>query len=268
MSYNNKYEFKANEVTERLIKWIKNYFVDNGPDSKAVIGMSGGKDSTVCAALCAEALGKERVVGVKMPCGTQVDIDFAKKACDLYCGESFEINIGGAFERLFEAVMDNAYGCSDAVHDAVITNMPARLRMTALYGIAACVGGRVANTCNLSEDFVGYSTKFGDSAGDFSPLQNYTVEEVLAIGKVLGVPQELLYKVPDDGMSGKTDEEKLGFTYKELDRYLREDVVPAYDTFKNIMQRHERNIHKMKSMPAAPFYGRSAYHRHYNEFEF
>lgn len=267
MAYSNKYEFKASEVAEELVKWIKNYFVENGPDSKAVIGMSGGKDSTVCAALCAEALGKERVVGVRMPCGTQVDIDFANKACELYCGESLEVNIGGAFERLFEEV-DNYYGCDDKARDAVLTNMPARLRMTTLYSIAACVGGRVANTCNLSEDFVGYSTKFGDGAGDFSPLQNYTVDEVLAIGKVLGVPQELLYKVPDDGMSGKTDEEKLGFTYKELDLYLREDIMPEYKTFKNIMQRHERNVHKMKSMPAAPFYGRCAYHRHYDEYAF
>lgn len=263
-----KYEFKVDEVTEELIKWIKNYFVENGPNSKAVIGMSGGKDSTVCAALCAEALGKDRVVGVRMPCGTQVDIAFAEKACELYCGQSHEVNIGGAFERLFDEVMDHYHDCDEKVRDAVLTNMPARLRMTTLYGIAACVGGRVANTCNFSEDFVGYSTKFGDGAGDFSPLQNYTVDEVIAIGKHLEVPQDLLYKVPDDGMSGQTDEEKLGFTYKELDLYLREDIIPEYDTFKNIMQRHERNVHKMKAMPAAPFYGRSAYHRSYDGFEF
>lgn len=242
-------------VITNITNWIKDYFVNNGPDCKAIIGISGGKDSTVTAALLVKALGKNRVIGVKMPQGNQHDIDVANKVIDYLGIRSYEINIGDVCESLYHAI-DEGYDFDSTVKNnpQVTSNSPARVRMTVLYAIAALEHGRVANTCNRSEDFIGYSTKFGDAAGDFSVLSEYTVSEVRQIGKALGIPNEFIFKAPEDGLSGKTDEDNLGFTYGELDHFLLRGHYPSYDVYKNIEERHKRNLHKINPMPSCPRY--------------
>ena len=242
-------------VITNITNWIKDYFVNNGPDCKAIIGISGGKDSTVTAALLVKALGKNRVIGVKMPQGNQHDIDVANKVIDYLGIRSYEINIGDVCESLYHAI-DEGYDFDSTVKNnpQVTSNSPARVRMTVLYAIAALEHGRVANTCNRSEDFIGYSTKFGDAAGDFSVLSEYTVSEVRQIGKALGIPNEFIFKAPEDGLSGKTDEDNLGFTYGELDHFLLQRHYPSYDVYKNIEERHKRNLHKINPMPSCPRY--------------
>lgn len=234
------YNFDADKEIGHITEWIKDYFIENGPNSKAVIGISGGKDSTVAAALLVRALGAENVVGVLMPEGEQSDISDSYKVCNLLGIQEYELNIGPACNDLYVQLHD----CDLETNSTIKTNTPARLRMTTLYMIAAAVGGRVVNTCNLSEDYVGYSTKYGDLAGDFSVFKNYTVQEVLAIGDELGLPRELVHKTPSDGMCGKSDEDNLGFTYAELDKYLSEGVYPEYETMKRIQELHKRNVHK------------------------
>lgn len=246
--------FTIAEECENIVNWIKEYFVKNGPDSKAIIGISGGKDSTVAAALCVKALGADRVIGILMPEGKQNDIDDARKVCEILGIRSYEINIYSTCCALYRAI-DEGYDFDHSVINDknIVTNLPARIRMTTLYAMAAKLGGRVCNTCNRSENYVGYSTKYGDHAGDFSPLGNYTVRELLAIGEVLhqemNIPNELIYKAPSDGMCGTTDEENLGFTYETLDAYLLDGIVPEYETFKLIEQAYERNRHKNCYMP-------------------
>ena len=201
---------------DHIVKWIQDYFMQNGPNAKAVVGISGGKDSSIVAALCVEALGKDRVIGVKMPQGKQYDIDYSNVLIEHLGIKSYEVNIDQAVDSLLGAIVGSGIGLTEAMR----VNTPARVRMSVLYGIAAAVGGRVANTCNKSEDYVGYSTKFGDAAGDFSPLANYTVREVLDIGEALDLPAGLLEKTPEDGLSGKTDEDNLGFSYDTLDDFI------------------------------------------------
>lgn len=237
-------------VIPKILDWIKDYFAQNGVDCKAIIGISGGKDSTVTAALLVKALGPERVIGVKMPQGEQHDIDVANAVIEYLGIKSYEVNIGETCNALYEAIEDGTWL---EVNPQVTSNTPARIRMATLYAIAALEHGRVANTCNRSEDFIGYSTKFGDSAGDFSILSNFTVKEVLAIGRELGLPEEFISKVPEDGLSGKTDEDNLGFTYETLDDFLLFGDVPDDDTLANIMERHERNLHKVEPMPSFPW---------------
>lgn len=245
-----EYKFDAKKVTQNCIDWIKKYFVENGDDKTvAVIGISGGKDSSVAAALCAKALGKDSVIGVKMPQGNQEDIEYANKLIGFLGIKSMEINIGATCNELLSTIYKG--GGFDPLHNFQVTsNLPARIRMTTLYAVAAQFHGRVVNTCNLSEDYVGYSTKFGDAAGDFSPLSHLTSDEVIEVGRVLGLPEELLTKPPEDGLSGVTDEDNLGFTYAELNAYLRQDVTPDFDTLYNIEIHHKRNIHKLEPMPS------------------
>lgn len=231
---------------KHIIRWIKEYFIENGPNSKAVIGISGGKDSTICAALCAEALGPENVIGVLMPQGEQADIEDARRIVKHLGIKSLEINIGTICET-FDQVFMTDTGFTPI--KAVTINTPPRIRMTVLYAVAAQFGGRVCNTCNYSENYVGYSTKFGDHAGDFSPLGNYTVKEVLEIGKILDIPKELVTKTPSDGLCGATDEDNLGFTYQELDNYLLYNKTPCYASYKKICERHKVNLHKINPMP-------------------
>lgn len=242
-------------VINNITNWIKDYFVNNGPDCKAIVGISGGKDSTVTAALLVKALGKDRVIGVKMPQGNQHDINVANEVIGYLGIRSYEINIGDVCESLYHAI-DEGYDFDSTVKNnpQVTSNSPARVRMTVLYAIAALEHGRVANTCNKSEDFIGYSTKFGDAAGDFSVLSEYTVSEVRQIGETLGIPDEFIFKTPEDGLSGKTDEDNLGFTYDELDNFLLQGHYPSYDVYKNIEERHKRNLHKVKPMPSCPRY--------------
>ena len=238
--------FEVDKEVEHITNWIKEYFLNNGSDTtKAVIGISGGKDSTIAAALLVRALGPSRVVGVRMPQGKQHDIDDAKQVCDLLKIPSFEINIANACADLYRAIdegYDYDHMCSS--NPGVATNTPARIRMTTLYAVAALVGGRVVNTCNWSENYVGYSTKYGDAAGDFSIFHDYTVREVMAIGDYLELPILLVHKVPSDGMCGSSDEDKLGFSYETLDAYLLDKIVPDYETYRKIETAHKNNRHK------------------------
>ena len=245
--------FEPEKEIENICTWIKNYFIENGPTSKAVLGISGGKDSTVAAMLLVKALGKERVVGVMMPQSVQKDIDDSRKVCDILGIESIEVDIGPACNALYKAIneaWDNDIQIEK--YPAVSTNTPSRIRMATLYAVATYVSGRVVNTCNWSEDYVGYSTKYGDLAGDFAILSKYAVREVIAMGCVLAkefsIPVELIAKAPSDGMCGKTDEDNLGFTYDTLDSLLLDGIVPEYKVYKNIIERHKRNIHKTNTI--------------------
>lgn len=241
------YTFNAQETLDRLVQWVKDYFEKNAsPDTKAVIGISGGKDSSVAAAVCVKALGKDRVIGVLMPQNEQSDIAYSRLLVDTLGIQNYTINIGETVSTFMDELSKNMEPSRQAK-----VNTPARIRMTTLYAVAACVNGRVVNTCNLSEDWVGYSTKFGDSAGDFSPLSDLTVTEVRLIGEALGLPNELVHKVPIDGLSGYTDEENLGFTYAELDSYIRHetDLSDKPELREKIDRMHRNNLHKLELMP-------------------
>ncbi len=238
------YNFNAKEMKDRCVQWIRDWFEENGRGCNAVVGISGGKDSSVVAALCVEALGKERVIGVLMPCGEQADINMAQKLVDHLGIESYEINIKSAVDGILGEMTD-----IDLTKQTT-TNLPARIRMATLYAVSQSMNGRVANTCNLSEDWVGYSTRYGDSAGDFSPLSHLTVTEVKAMGREAGLPDDLVDKVPIDGLSGKTDEENLGFTYAMLDKYIREGVCEDEELRKKIDEIHKRNLFKLELMPS------------------
>ena len=235
--------FNAEQVKNDCVAWIRAFFEENGPGCNAVIGISGGKDSSVAAALCVEALGKDRVIGVLMPCGEQADIDCAQKLVDHLGIRHFVVNIKDAVDGVTNAI-------PFPLSKQSTTNLPARIRMATLYAVSQTHNGRVVNTCNLSEDWVGYSTRYGDAAGDFSPMSHLTVGEVKAIGRLLGLPAELVDKVPIDGLSGKTDEDNLGFTYAELDRYIREGVIENAEHKARIDRLHKMNLFKLQLMPA------------------
>ena len=235
----------ARQVLE-IENFIKDYFVQNGtPTTKAVIGISGGKDSTVAAALLVRALGPGRVVGVLMPQGKQDDIEDARQVCKLLCIPSYEINIASACDALYTAI-DESYDYDRCVKNnpMIATNTPARIRMTTLYAIAAAVGGRVCNTGNASEFFIGYTTKYGDLAGDFALFKNLTVRDVYAIGDYLELPMDLVHKHPADGMSGKTDEDNTGIPYDAIDDYLIDDIYPEQSIYEKMIAAHQRNLHK------------------------
>ena len=236
--------FDVKKTTADCICWIKDFFENNGKGCNAVIGISGGKDSSVAAALCVEALGKERVIGVLMPCGEQHDIDAAYALVNHLGIRHFVVNIKDAVEGLKSALPSDI-----EITAQTVTNIPPRVRMTTLYAVSQSMNGRVVNTCNLSEDWVGYSTRYGDAAGDFSPLSLLTVAEVKEIGKYLGLPEFLVEKVPIDGLCGKTDEENLGFTYAELDRYIRTGEIEDLAKKENIDRRHKANLFKLQLMP-------------------
>lgn len=237
------YEFNADKIKNECVEWIKKFFEENGPGCNAVVGISGGKDSSIVAALCVEALGKDRVIGVLMPNGEQHDIDMAKLLVNHLDIKHYVINIKDAFDA---AVKSIPFELSKQSRE----NLAPRIRMATLYAVSQSHNGRVANTCNLSEDWVGYSTRYGDAAGDFSPCSNLTVQEMKQIGRLLGLPDVLVDKVPIDGLCGKTDEENLGFTYAELDRYIREGIIEDEEKKKNIDRRHKMNLFKLQLMPS------------------
>lgn len=243
------------KVKNDVVEWIRNYFANSIPNACAVVGISGGKDSSVVAALCVEALGKDRVIGVTMPNGKQPDIDDSYSLINHLGIKSIQVNIGeisDAFLNTFAKNEEFKEVCgTDKLSKNSVINYPPRIRMSVLYAIAQSLptGGLVANTCNCSEDYVGYSTKYGDAAGDFSPLANLTVHEVLEIGKFIGLPEQLVKKAPSDGLSGMTDEEKLGFTYKELDEYILTGKCENAETKAKIDRLHKINLHKIQPMP-------------------
>lgn len=248
-------QFHAQEDKQKIITFLWNWFTNNGPQAKAVIGISGGKDSSVAAALCVEALGKDRVIGVLMPNGVQSDIDDALCLVK-HLGINYRIvNIAAPFKEMLKALqyteMPNSNNFYFTVTDALLQNLAPRLRMATLYAVAQGIpeGGRVINTCNRSEDYVGYSTKYGDSAGDVAPLAAYTVDEVLAIGEALNLPSQLVHKAPSDGLCGKTDEDNLGFTYSVLDKYIKTGICKDDNTKAKIDRLHILNKHKLAPMP-------------------
>ena len=234
--------FDAVKVKNECVNWIKQFFSENGNGCNAVVGISGGKDSSVVAALCVEALGADRVIGVLMPNGDQADINMSYKLVEHLGIKYYVVNIKDAVSGLINAL-------PLPPTDQCLTNIPPRIRMSSLYAISQCCNGRVANTCNLSEDWVGYSTRYGDAAGDFSPLSRLTVQEVKAVGDSLGLPKDLVEKVPIDGLCGKTDEENLGFTYAELDRYIRTGEIEDTAKKERIDRLHKQNLFKLKLMP-------------------
>lgn len=248
--------FDVKKVKNEIVEWIRDWFEQNGKDCMAVVGISGGKDSSVVAALCVEALGKDRVIGVLMPNGHQSDITDAYKLCELLNIKSIEVNIKETVDSVYDAIRYGVYDDTrqgfDELNISVQSriNLPPRIRMATLYAISQSVNGRVANTCNLSEDWVGYATKYGDAAGDFSPLSQLTVTEVKAIGRELGLPSELVDKTPTDGLCGKTDEDNLGFTYAGLDAYIRDGIEPSEEVKAKIDSMHEKNLFKLQPMPS------------------
>ena len=239
------YQFDALKVKNECVEWIKDFFEQNGKDCNAVVGISGGKDSSIVAALCVEALGKDRVIGVLMPCGEQHDIDCARQLVEHLGIKNYTVNIKDTVDGLM-----NNLPVDLEITPQTVQNIPPRVRMTTLYAVSQSVNGRVANTCNLSEDWVGYSTRYGDSVGDFSPCSNLTVAEMKQIGHILGLPENLVEKTPIDGLCGKTDEENLGFTYAELDKYIRTGEIEDKEKKDLIDRKHKMNLFKLELMPS------------------
>ena len=233
------------KIKNDCVEWVRGFFEENGKGCNAIVGISGGKDSSVTAAVCAEALGKDRVIGVLMPCGEQSDIDAAYTLVKHLGIKYYVINIKDAVDGVLKSMPEDME-ISNQTH----VNLPARIRMATLYAVAQSNNGRVANTCNLSEDWVGYSTRYGDAAGDFSPLSHLTVTEVKTIGALLGLPESLVNKVPTDGLIGKNDEDNLGFTYAELDRYIRTGEIDDAAKKEIIDTKHKNNLFKLQLMPS------------------
>ena len=243
---------KPEKEIVNIKNWIKDYFAQNGPGHNAIIGISGGKDSTIAAKLLVDALGKDRVIGVKMPCGIQHDINVSNEVIDYLGIKSYEVNIQETCNAYYTNISQALYGqiLSEKFLDKrITTNVPARMRMNVLYGIAALNNGRVVNTCNFSEDYIGYSTKFGDAAGDFAFLKGFTVREVKAIGYALGLSNIFVEKIPEDGMTGNSDEKQLGFSYKLLDDFLLDGIYPSADIYEKIENLHKNNLHKELNIP-------------------
>ena len=237
--------FDAKKIKDQCVKWIQDFFEQNGKGCNAVVGISGGKDSSIAAALCVEALGKDRVIGVLMPQGQQHDIDMAYKLVNHLGIKHYVINVKDAIDAIAKNLPDDL-----EITPQTLQNLPPRIRMTTLYAVSQSCNGRVCNTCNLSEDWVGYSTRYGDSVGDFSPMSHLTVTEVKEIGYLLGVPRELVDKTPIDGLCGKSDEENLGFTYAELDVYIRTGKIEDEKKKELIDKKHKMNLFKLELMPS------------------
>ncbi|MGN0819312.1 MAG: NAD(+) synthase [Christensenellaceae bacterium] len=241
-------KFEVEKVANDIIEWIRAWFEKNGKGCVAVVGISGGKDSSVVAALCVKALGRDRVVGVLMPNGVQSDIDYSKELVKELGITSYTVNIEKAAKGITGEVESQLSMTKQARE-----NLLPRLRMSALYAVSQSVNGRVANTCNLSEDYVGYSTRYGDSVGDFSPVSNLVVREVKAVGRYLGLSEKFIEKPPIDGLSGKTDEENLGFTYATLDSYIRDGIEPSPEIKEKIDRLNRQNAFKLKIMDSFPY---------------
>lgn len=243
------YKFDVKDATEKCIEWIQKFFEENGPGCNAVLGISGGKDSSIVAALCVKALGKDRVIGVLMPNGEQYDIADSYGICDFLDIKRYVINIKDSFNGVvkeIEKVMP--------LTEQARVNLAPRIRMSTVYAVSQCNNGRVANTCNFSEDWVGYSTRYGDSVGDFSPISCFTVQEIKQIAEYLGLPKKYYDKVPSDGLCGKTDEDNLGFTYAELDKYIREGIEPEKAKKDRIDRLHKINLFKLSYMPCFKYF--------------
>ena len=240
--------FNAVEHKNKIVQWIRDWFEENGKDCKAVIGISGGKDSSVVAALCVEALGKDRVIGVLMPNGEQSDIKDSFNVCNYLDIDRYVVNINSIVSAMNLEVINTARRAFQPSEQAMI-NLPPRIRMAILYFVSQSIGGRVVCTDNLSESYIGYSTRWGDNIGDFAPLANYTASEVIAIGDALGLPQDLVHKTPSDGLCGMTDEDRFGFTYEQLDSYIRTGKCDSEAVDEFIRAKHKANRFKQMTLP-------------------
>jgi NAD+ synthase len=249
------YKFDVEKVTKGAINWIRNWFEENGKDCNVVLGVSGGKDSTICAKLCVEALGADRVIGVMMPCGVQKDISDSIRVCEYLGIKNYTINIEGAVNATLKQMEDAGIEITNQTR----VNLPPRIRMSTLYAVSQSHNGRVSNNCNLSENICGFSTRYGDDAGDFSPLSNLTTVEIVQIGDYLGIPYDLVHKTPMDGLNTNengeyiTDEDILGVKYSDIHMYARtpfilEEINPS--VFETIRQKEVRNAFKLKPIPA------------------
>ena len=248
--------FVAKEVKNEIVEWIRNWFQKNGPDCNAVIGISGGKDSSVAAALCVEALGPERVIGLLMPNGAQFDLgDGVAIAGHLgirYC----EVNIADIYHKCLDAVILGTASLTASnwgYSEQTSINLPPRIRMTMLYAFAQSLKGRVVCTDNLSEAWVGYSTRWGDNVGDFAPLAKLTSDEVIAVGLECGLPDWAVFKTPSDGLCGKTDEDNFGFSYATLNRYIRAGICDDEAAKAKIDALHNKNMFKPQPIPTFPY---------------
>ena len=249
-----EYIFDAKKTRDNLVSWIKEWFSLNGPDCNAVIGISGGKDSTIAAALCVEALGKDRVIGVLMPDHSQVDIEDSYRVVKWLDIKYLTVNIGETTSAVYNSI-NQAMVSDKSNHSFEFTNqtkfnLPPRIRMATLYAISQSNNGRVVNTCNLSETLLGWETRWGDAVGDFSPFANMLVSEVVAVGKLLDVPFDLVVKAPADNLCGKTDEENFGFEYATFDKYCRTGEIDDLKLKEIIDTRVANNIFKHSPIPA------------------
>ena len=231
-------------MIDRIVTNIQKWFEVNGKNCKAVLGISGGKDSTITAALLVKALGKDRVLGVLMPNGIQYDISDSQQVVNFLGIESKTVNI----VDMYEAFVTNLEKEDLSISTDTKINLPPRIRMSVLYAVAQSVNGRVINTCNKSEDYVGYSTKYGDSAGDMSVLGDLFVSEIIEIGDELGLPYELVHKAPSDGLCGQTDEDRFGFTYDDIEAYIKNGTCGNIEIDKKIKYMHDTSRHKYVEM--------------------
>lgn len=243
------YNFNVDKVTRDLIQWTRDWFDKNGKDSVAVLGISGGKDSTIAAKIMVEALGENRVIGVMLPRGEQHDQNIAREVCEYLNIQHYDWNIKEIFD-----VFVNTYTTSikGPVTEQSMTNLAPRIRMTALRFVAQCKNGRLINTSNLSEDWVGYATIDGDSAGDMSLFSMLTVQEVKAIGHYLGIPEKFVEKIPEDGLVGKSDEDNLGVSYSNIDAYIRSSSEISVEARDIIERKFKANEFKLKATSGMP----------------
>lgn len=249
--------FDAVKTKNDIIKWISDWFAMNGPDCNVVCGISGGKDSSVVAALCVEALGKDRVIGVLMPNGIQNDINDAFALVEHLDIKYTVIDINKAYKDILNSLFYCSHLGNIGRHiiptNQAITNLPPRIRMATLYAVSQSLNGRVVCTDNLSESYIGYSTRWGDNVGDFCPLLHLTSDEVVAVGDACDLPYELTHKTPSDGLCGKTDEDNLGFTYEVLNKYIRTGVCENEEVKAKIDEKHQKNLFKLQPIPSFPY---------------
>ena len=238
------------KLKDECINWIREWFNENGKGCNAIIGISGGKDSMIVGKLCVEALGADRVIGVMMPNGVQKDISDSIKVCEILGIKNYTINIENSVNSILKQMKESGIEITEQTK----INLPARIRMSTLYAVSQSNNGRVSNNCNRSENYISYETKFGDGAGDFAPIANLTVKELLEIGNCLDLPYDLVNKTPIDGLNTNpdgsyvTDEQGLGFSYEELDNYLLYGIRPLPNILEKIEKMHERGITKNRML--------------------
>lgn len=240
---------KLKELNIKLDNWIKEKMSATG-GTKAVIGISGGKDSSVVAALCVKALGRENVIGVLMPDGVQADIEDAIDLCNILGISHIVANISTMTTAFLDLISNIENDQMQNITNQTKLNIPPRVRMTLLYAISQSIDdSRVINTSNLSEDWIGYATIYGDTAGAFSPLGMLTSDEVVQIGEYIGLPERFLIKTPSDGLTGKTDEDVFGFSYAVLNKYIREGICEDRIIKEKIDRMHQFSRHKFLPIP-------------------